>query len=235
MYNAVTNIPVLIPCSAGECDGTVTLAAPQANFTDTSASLQPVRALQDTDLDRNSEAGRKFWRALPTADQNRLLALIGLRQSLEANDPLSVKKREEAYRRVVPELLAAMPGIHEPLKENFHAVMARVFAERGKSLNVLERVLTHALRNARLILWRKEKEQRSLPAIYCPDVATALYVRALVAIGGGSALLVCPRCGNPFVQQRSDQDYCSIRCREAHRVARWRAAKNRPRKNRKRR
>jgi hypothetical protein len=223
MYDSVTQIPVLIACSYGERDGMVNLAPPQANFKDTLASLHPMRALRDTDLNRNSEAGRKFWRALPTADQNRLLALIGMRQALEANDPLSVEKREEAYRRVVPELLAPMAGIHEPLKENFHADMARLFAARGKSFNVLERLLTHTLRNARLILWRKEKEQRLLPAIYCPDAATALYVRALLGIAGGKALLVCPHCGTPFLQRRSDQDYCSIRCREAHRVARWRA------------
>jgi hypothetical protein len=233
LYDSVTEIPVLIACSYGKHDGMVNLAPPKATLQGTLAGLRPVRALRDADLDRNSERGTKFWCALPSGDQNRLLALIGLRQALEADDPLSVEKREEAYLKVMAELLARMRGLSEPARETFHTAMARLFAERGKSLNVLERLLTDALRNARLILWRPKNEDRLLPAIYCPDSATALYVRALVKIARGTGVSVCPRCDNPFLQQRSDQHYCSIRCREAHRVARWRAAKGTSKKSRK--
>lgn len=226
-YNTVTEIPVLILCEDAERDGTANLAAPNASLRETLKALQPVRALRDGDPD-------KFWRALPEEDRTRLKALIGLRQSLETDDQLSVEKRERVYRTIMPELLEAMPGMPDSTRGDFHAGMGRLFAQRGKSLNVLERLLTHALRSARLILWREEKGQRLLPAIYCPDTATALYVRALIRIAGSRALLICPNCGNPFLQPRPNQDYCSIRCREAHRVARWRAAKAKGKKSPKR-
>ena len=234
-YDAVTEIPILIPCSYAERDGTVNLASPKASFGATYAGLEPVRVLSDAELDRNTGAGRKFWAALPAGDRDRLVALIGLRQALESNDLHSIEKREQAYRQIMPEVLAAKPSVPESARADYQAMMARLFAERGKSLNVIERLLTHALRPARLILWRQEKPHRLLPAVYCPDAATALYVRALVKISGGNALSVCPRCGNPFLQKRSDQDYCTIRCREAHRVARWRVAKAKGNKARRRR
>lgn len=225
-YNSVTTIPVLIACSSMEGDETVNLAPPQAMLKGTLVGLCPVRVLQDANLDREI-------RSLRSDDKERLLALIALRQALEGDDRLSVEKREAAYRRVMHELLGPLVGLQEAKQENFQASMARLFAQRGKSLNVLERLLTHAVRNARLIIWRPKDEGRLLPAIHCPDVATALYVRALVRIAGGKALVVCPNCGNLFLQQRSDQDYCSIRCREAHRVARWRAARGKRKKIRK--
>lgn len=235
LYNTVTDIPILIPCPYAERDGMVNLSEPNATLQITLACLHPVRVLRDVDLDKNSQKSRKFWGTLPPPDQERLLTLIALRQAWEGNDRLSVEKRQQAYLRIMPELLSAMPKMPDSKRRDFHAVMARVFSQREKSPNVLERILTHHLRKARLILWRAEKEKRLLPAIYCPDNATALYVRALVGIARGNALLVCAHCGNPFLQQRSDQDYCSIRCREAHRVARWRAAKRRGNRARKRR
>lgn len=235
MYNAVTEVPVLIPCEYARRDGMVNLAPPNATLGGTLAGLHPVRALRDADFDRNSDRGKKFWGKLPADDRNRLLALIGLWQALEADDPLSVEKREEAYLKVMHELLSPTAGLPQPARENFQTAMARLFAQRGKSLGVLERILTDALHEARLILWRQEKSQRLFPAIYCPDAATAVYVCALVRIAGGRAFRVCPNCGNPFVQQRTDQDYCSIHCREAHRVARWRAQKRRSKPKRRKR
>lgn len=253
-YDAVTEIPLLIPCEAAERDGTANLTPPNAGFKEILAGLHPVRVLRDEDLDKDSKAGRKFWSGLPETDRNRLLALIGLRQALEGDDRLSVKKRADAFLTIIPEILAEwrtptrqksllekvvaasqnapQSGMSDSMRADFHTVLAGLFAKREQSLGVLQRLLNHAVREARLMLWQRGGEKNLLPAIYCPDKATALYVRALVRIGGGRALLVCPHCGDPFLQKRSDQDYCSIRCREAHRVARWRADKVRSKSKR---
>jgi hypothetical protein len=74
----------------------------------------------------------------------------------------------------------------------------------------------------RLVLWWTPS-RRFTPAIWCQDMRSAFYVRALLTAAGGKGLRICPHCDEPFLQVRPDQSYCSIAHREAHRVARWRA------------
>ena len=69
---------------------------------------------------------------------------------------------------------------------------------------------------SQLVLWWTGV--RFTPAIWCYDMKTAFYVRALL----GKGLRICPHCSEPFPQKRPDQNYCSVAHREAHRVARWR-------------
>ena len=242
LYNYVTAIPVLIPCSQQEQDGVANFLPPKVVLRGGKPVRQgggfmirysPVRALRDEELRPGAKAN--LIGRLKPADQNRLLGLIGMRQALESGDSLQIENLEKAYQKLVPNILAMswpQPKADSPTMEIIEAATARTFAQRGKSdaLALLARLLTRALRRGRLVLWWEEKKQRFLPALYCPDFATALYVRALLGIVGGKALLLCPRCGNPFFQERSDQDYCSVGCREAHRVARWRASKGKSKK-----
>lgn len=76
------------------------------------------------------------------------------------------------------------------------------------------------LDRVRLVLWWDE--DRFLPALYCEDRTTALYLRVLLKAAGGRGLATCLKCGEWFVQDRANQNYCSIAHREAHRVSRWR-------------
>lgn len=228
-YNPVTNIPILIPCREREKDGVANFLQAKIEGIQNGEIVSrqtPVRTLRDTDMDRHSGAGEKIWRTLALADQKRLLGLIGLRQALEADDPVAIEKLESDYLNLMPDLVSLLPDTPEPKKEIIHKAVARWYAQKGVGPVTLAKILTHALRSARLVLWWHDKQRRFLPAIFCPDIGIAMYVRALLGIVQGNAFLVCPHCGTPFVQQRSDQDYCSIRCREAHRVARWRAAQN---------
>jgi hypothetical protein len=77
--------------------------------------------------------------------------------------------------------------------------------------------------SSHLVLWWNGK--RFTPAIWCDNVKTAFYVRALLDVVGGKGLRICPHCSEIFFQKRPDQNYCSVAHREAHRVARWRAMK----------
>ena len=86
---------------------------------------------------------------------------------------------------------------------------------------LLSYVLSNELRNARLVLWWADRKFR--PALWCPDMRVAFYVRVLLGVIGGKGFGVCPHCRKPFIQDRPDQTYCSVSHREAHRVARWRA------------
>jgi hypothetical protein len=85
--------------------------------------------------------------------------------------------------------------------------------------------VSQALRDVRLVLWWNK--ERFLPAVWCPNLKTAFYARALLDIVGTRSFRVCAYCGDLFRQKRPDQDYCSISHREAHRVARWRASQKR--------
>ena len=241
-YITVTEIPVLIRCDHKERDGVANFYGGEIVRRQSKLVLNhmPVRVIRDEELSSKSEAGKALWKKLEPAEQKRFLGLVALRQALEARDPLATEKLEEMYRKLVPDIRRCSwptpsPTEQERMTDVIESSMARTMAEWGtpKPPGYLPLLLTRALRRARLVLWWHDEQQRFLPAVYCPDVATALYVCALVRIIGGRALLVCPRCGKPFVQERSDQDYCSIRCREAHRVARWRAAKGKSKKVRK--
>lgn len=204
-----------------------------ANFRVGGTILRPVRTLTEADLDKDTARGRNTWKAMRPKDRQHLLALIGLRRAIETKDELMVKKLAEAYRRLGRHMGRVTAVTFEDLfgdEPSIQKDMAGWAKERsqeglsfGRPQRALAQLLTEAIRRARLVLWWHDRERRFLPALYCPDLTTALYVRALIGIVGGRTLLVCPRCGEPFVQPRSDQNYCSIRCREAHRVARFRA------------
>lgn len=234
-YIAVTEIPILIPCSPGEVEDGM------ANFLHEGALFNPVRILRDAELNKNTERGRKLWGKLSKREKERLLALISFRKAIEEKDALAIANLEAAYRRILVEEFPIPEGTDLARAQSAIRFFANWFADKGTSTGMPQRrlavLLSNSLGKARLVLWWRDAESRLLPAIYCPDVASALYARALVRFVGGRSFLVCPHCGDFFVQERSDQDYCSIRCREAHRVARWRAtqqANNRtkPRKRR---
>jgi hypothetical protein len=87
---------------------------------------------------------------------------------------------------------------------------------------------TKRMTQTRFVLWlsmeRIAPRERLEPGLLCPDLETALYVR-----GALRDLRACPCCENPFLPDRPDQIYCSLRCRETHRKRRSRA-KSRPKK-----
>jgi len=93
----------------------------------------------------------------------------------------------------------------------------------GEIRLLMSEEISKALESVRLVLWFSPAGFRI--ALYCPHVKTALYVFCLLSFVSGAGIAVCPKCGKLFQQQRSNQNYCSIEHREAHRVARWRAAK----------
>ncbi len=84
-------------------------------------------------------------------------------------------------------------------------------------------VSRHLTVGVSLGMWISEDGVR--PAIYCGLPQAALAAKLLLGLGKGRGLAVCPYppCGKVFEQKkRSDQEYCTIAHREAHRVARWR-------------
>ena len=230
--NTVTDFPVLVSTSEDQQEGVATFLA---EF----GPLQPVRALRNSDLKNAS-------RVMTESEAKHFSAMMMLRQALGPKpDPLAMEKARqllrEAFELKRKQREALRPNASEWENSDF-AKSLQALTGLGSSKEALEVyeglrpgprasadprwLLSHevsqALGDARLVLWWNKG--RFLPAVYCPNLKTAFYARALLDIVGTKSFRVCAYCGDLFRQKRTDQDYCSISHREAHRVARWRAS-----------
>jgi predicted nucleic acid-binding Zn ribbon protein len=118
------------------------------------------------------------------------------------------------------------PALPQSLRKQLFAISPETWQPRkAQKSDILDQAprwhlpkeFTAAMKSARLVLWYDWKRKRFLPAIYCPNLTTALYVLASL-----QELHACPACNKPFVQIRTDQEYCSIACRERFRQQRRR-------------
>jgi hypothetical protein len=228
MYDDVTeqfSLPILIRATAGQQEGVAT-------FEPELGAPIPVRRFKDSDL---KEAAKH----MTEAEARHFHAVIALAHALQdPSDTIALRKAnaafDEAYRlrRVEPNTFAKLGGdfaialgraIGVPPQE-----AAEIFDRKRpgpRAASDPRWMLSHAVSeglgiSSQLVLWWTGV--RFTPAIWCHDMKAAFYVRALLSAVGGKGLRICPHCGEPFVQKRPDQDYCSIAHREVHRVARWR-------------
>jgi hypothetical protein len=87
-------------------------------------------------------------------------------------------------------------------------------------------LLTAAMGKARLVMWWPTRGKGLLaPAIYCPDMKTAVFC----ALSQG-AIRVCPKCRAPFVPDKTSVVYCTPSHGVAFRTARSRWNKGRAKK-----
>jgi hypothetical protein len=124
----------------------------------------------------------------------------------EGDDPLV---HAQAWERIKP-VLAPRPEEPDP-KELLESYLLPALAV--------------ALAGVRLTFWHVKRDgagnPQLLPGLYCPDLKTATAARWLLA----PDIRVCPHCTKPFLAKRPKQMCDTDKCREAHRVARWRARK----------
>jgi hypothetical protein len=83
-------------------------------------------------------------------------------------------------------------------------------------------LFNQAIQAARLVMWQPpgKRSQNLTPAIYCPDLETALLVGLLLSRGGG--MTACLGCGVLFVPRRPNQAYHDHLCANRHRKRRER-------------
>jgi hypothetical protein len=197
-YNTVT-MEILVPASPAEADG--------ETFYD-----EPIRVRRFTteDLNRNSARGKKTWEQIEPRKQTETLNLVDLVRTIRAGDAIAIEKA-----------LLNLKATSGPM---VLAITKALLKEPSFAQQVLVKELSTQLDNVRLVLW--DQGGRVAPALLCADVGSALLVRVVMsAVGATAGLRLCPKCGQVFLQKRADQDYCSVKCREAHRVERWRAGK----------
>jgi hypothetical protein len=222
--NTVTDIPVLVPCNGRDHEGLATWLG------DVRETWTHVRVLSQADLDPSSK--KSPLRVVPKSDREIFLAIVALLKGLEKKDGIAITSARERIviglarrqnvgldsdwvQRVAREL-GLKPGRQAKALE-------LITLGPGQAVNIrwlFSGVVSDELDPVRLVLWWSGSKFR--PALYCPDLKCALFTFVLMRIVAGRGWGVCLHCGAFFVQKRSDQTYCTIAHREAHRVARWR-------------
>jgi hypothetical protein len=185
-------VPVLVPAARSEASGSV--AFTRASLAD--PNQQPIREV-------SREEVKDAKKHLSESDFRFLQGAKNVSQGLETDDELLVIRGFEN--------LGA-----EPREAGFFAHYNWV-AELQLPAVVSERIAA-----VKLVMWldrnRKKRQQRFVPAFYCPDLATGILVKGLLEVR------FCPRCATPFFPTASNVLYCRTSCRDAHRIyrARWR-------------
>jgi len=237
----VTSLPVLLPCSHQEQDGLAT-------FLMEFCSPQPVRVISDADLDVTSGSREEALAAMESFELREFKALVELITALQHKDKLTValarkharealtfKREHDKQKGLVPAsendlpfgrklipLFGLSPGQERKAIARWNLYERGPMAESDEHW-LLSQLVSEALDSVRLVLWWSGEQFE--PALYCPDLKAALHTFLLMKVTAGKGWGVCLKCGEFFTKKRPDQMYCSIAHREAHRVARWRAAK----------
>lgn len=147
-----------------------------------------------------------------------LLTLVEYLRAERDDDAVAAKN---AYEKHLKETRSPLVQLVARRMMEKPGVSPRAFARDS-----IEHTICRSIESVRLVIW--QREGKLAPGLFCPDVSLAFLVHALMsALGpkGNVGLRLCPKCSGPFLQKRKDQSYCSIRCREAHRVQRFRARK----------
>lgn len=228
--NTVTAIPILIPCSRDEQQG-------EATFDQFTGA---VREVTGEDFSTKTGRHRKFLDSMREDERQHFAAVVRLLKAIERHDRTAADKARNKLSELREATAPHEQGESKEVGEELGRLLApywRMRPDQGKeALEIFEgrrwpphiakdeaRVLSFEISRTLasgvdLVFWWTG--ERFTPALFCHNPKVAPYVYILTRKGWN----VCPHCGTFFEQQRRDQDYCCIAHREAHRVARWRAA-----------
>jgi hypothetical protein len=192
-------LPILVPCEKGEpADGIANFQLIQVGKY-VSRSGPKVRLLKRQDIS-------DLRNALSVEDYELLTATLDLKKARETNNSL-------LQARAYPKLMVHL-GWSEDLDP-------RVFTHPAWASVHVPRLATKPMDAARLVLWCSGRSGQFIPAISCPDLRTAIFVRAFLS------LQTCPHCGIVFLPEKENVIYCRPAHGQAHRVARMRAKQRR--------
>jgi hypothetical protein len=232
LYDPVTDeyrVPVLVSAKSSHRDGFATF------FRELSPPT-PVRVFRDCEL-------RDARQHLTPEEVQHFMAVIDLTTALQnPSDSIVLRKARERLLKVYDAKRSELPDLSPLIDGQFSAEVKKntdLSPREAMEFLITSRPSPRAAKDARWLLSEELSEmlsassrlvlwwtgERFTPAIWCENVKTAFYVRALLSAVRGKGIRICPHCSEVFFQQRSDQNYCSVAHREAHRVARWRAMK----------
>jgi hypothetical protein len=198
-YEESISIGVLLPCDYEERDGVA--------FTHTKGRSHggPVRVLRTAKVEAEIRA---FTRNQQPGWLNFVSGVKKLIDAENQNDPILIR---DAHNLMAPFLGFAR---NENVSEGFKSWL---LSSGGT-----------ALEDVKLTFWRRRPDKKgNLPpvrlALHCPDIKTAAAAQILL----NPEIRVCTHCQKLFrADKPKQQTACSIKCREAHRQARWHARKD---------
>jgi hypothetical protein len=203
MYNTVT-MPIIVRSSEEWAEGT----------TYRTNHRVWVREFTADDADQSIPCGKENWNELSASDR---------REIVWASSFIPFLKLPKSEGVTILTLTVKNPSISFPKmisKEQLNPA-GSVYMADVRIPSPLP-TLGRELDRVRLVIWER-KDGTLAPGLFCPDVRSAFWILALwSAVGMKAGPRLCPKCGRLFGQTRPDQEYCSLKCREAHRVQRWR-------------
>ena len=154
-----------------------------------------------------------------------LITATSLRNALAKNDELATNK---FFARLIVLDRDLAAGQHRAVgeREGLESLTqpeARDLLRKGPAFCAvwISQFLGGFLSRSHLTYWVRDGTSNLELGLYCPNLGTALAVQMII----GGMIRVCPHCETTFLAKLPNQSCCSIRCREAHRVARHRARK----------
>jgi hypothetical protein len=230
-YKTVTNkesFVILIATSPEEAMGEATFLPESMPGV---VSPVPVRPVTSKDV---KDAAAK----LKGVDAKQFDALLALRGALEARDELALDdargRMERVYQLRERELTQYRKSPENEETQRYWAELIESLRLGPKAKQNPSRLLSFDVSrtvgqlNTNIVLWWVDRMRRFIPAIFCVDVKTALYLHTFfIAPTGGPGFRSCLYDGEQFFQDRPNQEYCCPAHREAHRVARFRDNKRR--------
>lgn len=191
---SVTTLPILVDATLEQAEGVYLLP------TGTTKNVRVLRRDEERTSHKNKEALDKHY------------ALTKLRSA-------AIGKNAEDLREAAEELQQWRwrPTAHFKVTENW--ADARVMQHTARL--IFSELMSGALANARLVMWWPATGRTLFlsPAIYCPDLDTALFAR--FALQG---YRLCKKCKTPFYPMPPQRLYCQ----PSHGVA-YRTQKSRKR------
>ena len=208
-----------MPCKSGEEDGVV------------DDNLRPVTVRILTDqliIDAVSKPRSKNGPlGVPASAWSVFNALKLLQRARESDDLTAAREASEILARS-PRIFRQDPSDPEAADSLARMLALDATGHSNQAWGYLCDITNALLKDVRSVLWRpgKKSGKHDFKAYgpprrgsYCRDVETALAYKLLF-----NGLRICLRCHELF-SGKPNEDYCSISCRETHRVARWRERK----------
>ena len=193
-----TPIPILEFCSDDDTrDGVFYYLEFARGLTLTEKSVRKVSQDRlDALIKRREAAQLGLWR-------EHLLTSVKLLAAFQNED-------EEYFRRLIrdqPELVED-PELQRQALARPQAWLASYFAS--------------GLEGASFVVWWDERQKVLAPGILCKKHRATPYALAAAFLQQPKGIGICLRCNTPFKRKRSQQSWCSTRCRCAEAMARLR-------------
>jgi hypothetical protein len=148
---------------------------------------------------RAKELTRKRLMEVASANPGWIDFLTGVKKlhQLKTDDPVVVA---DAYKLTAAELKRD-PRLEPP----------------AKFYSMLVPLLVHALEGLHVVFWRT-KDRQLIPGLLAPDMKAAIAAYWLLS----PEVRICTHCNDIFRPKRPKQAACSAKCRDAHRLIRFR-------------